>query len=81
MPLPTNDIHPFEAHASEADLDDLRTRLSAARLPETETVYRSGPDARRWAQGVPLDDLRDLIDYWNTDYSWRSFEARLNEIG
>lgn len=81
MSDPKNAVRPFESHATEADLDDLRSRLSAARLPETETVYRPAPHPRRWDQGVPLADLGQLVDYWITDYSWRSFEDRLNEIG
>ena len=54
MPRPTSDVQAFEAHATDADLDDLRARLAAARLPEAETVYRAAPDPRRWEQGVPL---------------------------
>ncbi|MGW0908662.1 epoxide hydrolase [Streptomyces sp. NPDC002853] len=77
----TSDVQAFEAHATDADLDDLRARLAAARLPETETVHRAAPGPRRWAQGVPLADLVDVVDYWRTGYDWRSFEARLNEIG
>ena len=38
MPRPTSDVQAFEAHATDADLDDLRARLAAARLPEAETV-------------------------------------------
>ena len=71
----------FEAHAPDADLDDLRARLAAARLPEAETVHRAAPGPRRWEQGVPLADLVDVVDYWRTGYDWRSFEARLDEIG
>ncbi|GHE82141.1 epoxide hydrolase [Amycolatopsis deserti] len=71
------DVQAFEAHAPDADLDDLRARLAAARLPEAETVHR----ARRWDQGVPLADLAEVVDYWRTGYDWRSFEERLNEIG
>ena len=78
---PTSDTHPFNARAPEADLEDLRARLFAARLPETETVYRPGPDSRRWEQGVPLGDITELVEYWATDYSWRAFEDRLNAIG
>ncbi|MDZ4236120.1 MAG: epoxide hydrolase, partial [Dietzia sp.] len=48
----TTDVHPFEAHATDADLDDLRARLAAMRLPEAEAVYRASPDPRRWDQGV-----------------------------
>ena len=76
-----SDVHAFEAHATDADLDDLRARLTAARLPETETVYRAAPDPRRWEQGVPLADLVDVVNYWRTGYDWRSFEERLNQIG
>ncbi|QWF83223.1 epoxide hydrolase family protein [Amycolatopsis sp. CA-230715] len=72
-----SDVQAFEAHATDAELDDLRSRLAAARLPEAETV--SGP--RRWDQGVPLADLVDVVDYWRTEYDWRSFEERLNRIG
>ncbi|WP_370961886.1 epoxide hydrolase [Amycolatopsis sp. cg9] len=75
MPRPTSDVHVFEAHATDAELDDLRARLAAARLPEAETVRH------RWGQGVPLADLVELVDYWRTGYDWRAFEARLDRIG
>lgn len=81
MTHPTSDVQAFEAHASDADLDDLRARLAMARLPEAETVRRAAPDPHRWDQGVPLADLVDVVDYWRTGYDWRSFEARLNRIG
>lgn len=77
----TSKIEAFETHATDADLDDLRARLSAARLPEAETVYQTAPDPRRWEQGVPLADLVELVNYWRTEYDWRSFETRLNDIG
>jgi pimeloyl-ACP methyl ester carboxylesterase len=81
MPSLTSEVHAFEAHANDADLDDLRARLAAARLPEAETVYRPAPDPRRWDQGVPLADLIDVVNYWRTEYDWRAFEERLNQIG
>ncbi|MFE6690463.1 epoxide hydrolase family protein [Streptomyces sp. NPDC057743] len=77
----TSDVQACEAHATDADLDELRARLAAARLPEAETVHRAAPDPRRWDQGVPRADLVDLVNYWRTAYDWRSFEARLNGIG
>ncbi|WXG68469.1 epoxide hydrolase [Rhodococcus sovatensis] len=77
----TADVYPFEAHAPDADLDDLRARLAAARLPEAETVSSAEPGPRRWEQGVPLADLVDVVNYWRTEYDWRSFEERLNRIG
>jgi epoxide hydrolase len=81
MSRQTSDVQAFEAHATDTDLDDLRARLAAARLPEAETVYRAAPDPRRWDQGVPLADLVDVVNYWRTGYNWRSFETRLNQIG
>lgn len=75
------DVHAFAAHATDADLDDLRARLTAARLPEPETVPRAAPGPQRWGQGVPLADLVEVVNYWRTGYNWRSFEGRLNEIG
>ncbi|MFG3139670.1 epoxide hydrolase family protein [Streptomyces sp. NPDC048211] len=81
MPLPTSDVQAFGAHATDADLDDLRTRLAAARLPEYETVHGAATGSRRWEQGVPLDDLVDVVNYWRTGYDWRSFEERLDRIG
>ncbi|MFE9868933.1 epoxide hydrolase family protein [Streptomyces sp. NPDC005506] len=81
MPRPTSDVQAFEAHATDADLDDLRVRLAAARLPEVETVHGAAPGSRRWEQGVPLADLVDVVNYWRTGYDWRSFEERLDRIG
>jgi len=77
----TSDVQAFEAHATDTDLDDLRARLAAARLPEAETVYRAAPNPHRWEQGVPLSELEDVVEYWRTGYNWRSFETRLNQIG
>ncbi len=81
MPRPPSDVQAFESHATDADLDDLRARLAAARLPEAETVYRAAPDPCRWDQGVPLADLVDVVNYWRTEYKWRAFEERLERIG
>ncbi|AOP47566.1 epoxide hydrolase family protein [Streptomyces lydicus] len=81
MPRPTSDVQAFETHVPDADLDDLRARLAAARLPEAETVHGAAPGPRRWEQGVPLADLVDVVNYWRTGYDWRPFEERLNRIG
>ncbi|MFE6097481.1 epoxide hydrolase family protein [Streptomyces massasporeus] len=75
------DVHACETHTSDADLDELRARLAAARLPEPETVRRAVSGRPRWAQGVPLADLVDVVNYWRTGYDWRAFEERLNRIG
>lgn len=81
MTAPSIEVRDFQVRETDADLNELRKRLASARLPETETVYRDGPDPRRWDQGVPLADLVDVVHYWRTRYDWRRFEQRLDEIG
>ncbi|AMK19885.1 MULTISPECIES: epoxide hydrolase family protein [Sphingobium] len=67
-------ITPFVLAVPQSELDDLNYRLDHARLPEREP-------AEGWSQGVPLDRLRALIDYWRNDYDWRRCEAMLNGFG
>jgi epoxide hydrolase len=66
-------IRPFRLDVPQAQLDDLRARLSAARWPSEL------PDVG-WDYGVPLGYLRELADYWRTSYDWRAQERRLNEL-
>src|SRR5690606_14192138 len=69
----TRTVQPFAGSTSEAELHDLRARLARARLPEAETVPGTATGRGRWAQGVPLDDLVELVEYWRTGYDWRAF--------
>lgn len=66
-------VEPFRVAVPEADLLDLRERLARTRWPRPGTV----PD---WSQGVPFDYLRDLCEYWRTEYDWRRLETRLNAL-
>jgi pimeloyl-ACP methyl ester carboxylesterase len=68
---PDASIRPFEFHASDAELADLRRRIAATKWPEQETVT----DA---SQGVRLATMRKLANYWETQHDWRKAEARLN---
>jgi pimeloyl-ACP methyl ester carboxylesterase len=64
-------MRPFEFHAPDAALTDLRRRIAATKWPERETVT----DA---SQGVRLATMRSLARYWETRHDWRKAEARLN---
>ncbi len=64
-------VEPFRINATDADLEDLHSRLVRTRLPEAET-----PDD--WSQGIPLAYMREVIDYWRDHYDWRAREARIN---
>ena len=67
------EIVPFTYHAPQSALDDLKQRLAQTRWPERETT-------NDWSEGVPLEKLRALIDYWRTDYNWRRCEEALNQF-
>ena len=68
-----NNCTPFRIAVSDDDLDDLRRRLECTRWPEKEC-------ADDWSQGMPLDYVRDLADYWANGYDWRAREAALNRF-
>jgi pimeloyl-ACP methyl ester carboxylesterase len=64
-------LRPFKYRAAQAELDELRRRIVAARLPEKEPVTDH-------SQGVPLATVQKLAKYWATEYDWRKIEAKLN---
>jgi pimeloyl-ACP methyl ester carboxylesterase len=65
------EIRPFTAEFSEAELKDLHARIAATRFPDKEAVADK-------SQGVPLTTMEKLARYWMTEYDWRPCEARLN---
>jgi pimeloyl-ACP methyl ester carboxylesterase len=66
-------IRPFSVEIPEAEIDDLRRRVHATRLPEKEPV----DDA---SQGVQLATMRELVRYWGSEYDLRRIERRLNAL-
>ncbi len=69
----SDDITRFLIDIPDAELDDLRQRLSRTRWPDPETVAD-------WSQGIPLAYVRQLCGYWRERYDWRASEARLNRF-
>jgi pimeloyl-ACP methyl ester carboxylesterase len=69
----TGKIRPFSIKVDDEALKDLRARLQRTRWPEAELVDD-------WSQGVPLEWIREICDYWADDYNWRAREARLNRF-
>ena len=67
------EIRPFTVEVPDEDLVDLRRRIAATRWPERETVADG-------SQGVQLATMQELVRYWGTEYDFRRFEARLNEL-
>jgi pimeloyl-ACP methyl ester carboxylesterase len=69
----TADIRPFAVGFSDSKLADLRSRVRATRWPERETVDDD-------SQGVRLETIQKLADYWAGEYDWRKCESRLAEL-
>lgn len=66
-------ITSFQIAIADADLADLRERLSRTRWPDRETVDD-------WTQGIPLSYVQEVCEYWRTTYDWRAREVRLNDF-
>jgi pimeloyl-ACP methyl ester carboxylesterase len=66
-------VHPFRVSFSDAELAELRRRISATRWPDKETVTDQ-------SQGPQLATLQKLARYWATEYDWRKVEARLSAL-
>ena len=69
----TTAIRPFHFSAPEAELTELRRRISATRWPDRETVTDN-------SQGVQLATIQELARYWGTDVRLAQGEARLNAL-
>jgi pimeloyl-ACP methyl ester carboxylesterase len=67
------EIRPFHVETPDEQIDDLRRRIAATRLPSKELVEDR-------SQGVQLATIRELAEYWATDYDWRKAEAKLNAL-
>ena len=70
-PVAMTDVRPYQIEISQAELDDLHSRLAQTRWPDQLPGLG-------WSRGVPLDYLEELAGYWRTGFDWRRQEARLN---
>jgi pimeloyl-ACP methyl ester carboxylesterase len=59
------EIREFTFEVSDEELDDLRSRIKATKWPDREVDP---------SQGVQLETIQALAEYWATDYDWRKFE-------
>ena len=73
QPSDKNAIRPFQVGFPEAELTELRRRITATKWPEREPVN----DA---TQGVQLATMQKLADYWAKEYDWCKCEAKLKAL-
>ncbi|MGW6379193.1 epoxide hydrolase family protein [Rhodococcus sp. NPDC055112] len=70
--MTNTEIRPFRIDIQQADLDDLRDRLTRTRwIDEVPGVG--------WERGVPTSYLKELAAYWADKFDWRAAESELNE--
>lgn len=65
------EIKPFRVQVAQEVLDDLQGRLAQTRWPDQL------PDTG-WEYGADLGYVRQLCDYWRTDFDWRAQEEKIN---
>ena len=66
-------IRPFKIHVPDSVLTDLRHRLAEARWPDQLP-------GTTWEYGADIKKVRELADYWQNGYDWRSQEAKINRF-
>ena len=67
------EIRPFHIEIPEEQINDLRRRIAATRLPSKELVEDR-------SQGVQLATMQELARYWANEYDFGRIEARLNAL-
>ena len=66
-------VEPFTVHVPDEILVDLRERLARTRWPGEI------PGAA-WDYGSNLAYIKELVDYWRTQFDWRAQEDALNRF-
>ena len=66
-------LRSFRIGISEDQVEDLKRRLGATRLPQSI-------DPEGWDDGASLAFMRRLADHWLNGFDWRAQEARLNRL-
>ena len=67
------DVQPYRIHIEDAVLDDLKDRLARTRWPDEIP----GSD---WDYGSNLAYIKELVEYWRTEFDWRAQEEKLNRF-
>ena len=66
-------IKPFKIEVPEAVLNDLRERLAKTRFPDQL-------EGVGWSYGTDLSYLKELCEYWRSEFDWRAQERALNRF-
>lgn len=66
-------VRPFSINVPASTLSDLKARLAQTRLPDAI----SDSD---WTYGASLEYMKEIVDYWQTQFDWRVQEKALNQF-
>ena len=66
-------VQTFRIQIQQATLDDLQERLAHARWPD-EVVDSE------WDYGTNLSYMKELVDYWQSHFDWRTQEEEINRF-
>ncbi len=64
---------PFTLSVSEAQIADLKARLAITRLPDQIP-------GTTWEYGTDIGYLKDLLNYWQTEFDWNTQQQLLNQF-
>ncbi|WP_217578748.1 epoxide hydrolase family protein [Mesorhizobium sp. GbtcB19] len=69
----STDIRPFTIQIAQAEIDDLKRRISSWREPDQ--LQGIG-----WAQGTEREELRRFVERWRKGFDWRRQEDAWNSL-
>ena len=64
---------PFSVAVPDDTLEHIRSRVQAYQWHEM-------PDDGGWDYGTNLDYMKELCEYWGTEFDWRQQEAKINQF-
>ncbi len=67
------EVQPFKINVPEAKLQDLKARLERTRWPDEISDSQ-------WDYGTDMAYLKELVEYWRTDFDWRAQERLINSF-
>ena len=65
-------VAPYQISVLDSSLQTLQQKLALATFPDEL-------DDAAWEYGAPLADVKELTEYWRTQYDWRKAEKQLND--
>ena len=69
----------FVPRATEAQIDDLRSRIASSVLLTSDSLIPTVDDPTK-SYGTNSQELKDLATYWLNEYDWRNTEREINEF-